>query len=385
MNTKKGNRNMTVKRRKDTVARVIDRLAAIKSNPKPKGPKGRRPQTRKNRSLNNESGFAKTSNFSVPAAYGSTTKVEKPNFGRARTIIKHSEYIGDIAGSIAFTVQMTIPCNPGVANSFPWLAQISNAYEKHCIKSLKYRFETEAPTSFTGSVFLSPEYNPQDPVPVNKMNTFQNENTVRTVPWRSVANTIPQKYLKVYNDYYIRAGTLAANIDLKTYDPLVLYVCTQGQAGSATVGEIWVDYEIELINPIGNIGAVGSGTYYATAALSSTTLAGGSSIGLMQVNQVVGNNLAFTIPNCVIGQEYMWTAYLRGTVLAEFNFGTLVGCNAVSSQVGAIDYNAASTEATTMQTVTATATTIGFTVNLGGTTMTAYKFAIAQMPSGMAF
>jgi hypothetical protein len=383
MKSKRGKQMMTVKRKTDAVARVIDRLAELKIN-KPRAPKGRRPKSRKQKTLNQESGFAQFSTTSAPSAYGSTTKIQKPNFGRARTIIKHSEYIGDVNGSVNFTVAMTLNCNPGLTNSFPWLAQIANAYEKFCIKGIQYRFNTEAPSTITGSIFLSPEYNPQDAAPVTKMETFQNENTAKTVPWRSVNCKIPTKYLRVYNDYFIRSGALAVNQDLKTYDPFVLYVCTQGQANTNMCGEIWVDYEIELINPIGNMN-FGSGSYYANASLSATVLSPGTAVGPIQitVGALSGGDATFLMSPLVVNQEYLVTTGTTGTVLTANVLSNVSGMTPVTTIINAIDSGALN--AVGFYSFTATATTANIVVALTATTVTKFRMAVSAMPIGTLF
>jgi hypothetical protein len=383
MKSKRGKQMMTVKRKTDAVARVIDRLAELKIN-KPRAPKGRRPKSRKQKTLNQESGFAQVSTTSAPSAYGSTTKIQKPNFGRARTIIKHSEYIGDVNGSVNFTVAMTLNCNPGLTNSFPWLAQIANAYEKFCIKGIQYRFNTEAPSTITGSIFLSPEYNPQDPAPVTKMETFQNENTAKTVPWRSVNCKIPTKYLRVYNDYFIRAGALAVNQDLKTYDPFVLYVCTQGQANTNMCGEIWVDYEIELINPIGNMN-FGSGSYYANASLTATLLSPGTAVGPIQitVGALSGGDATFLMSPLVVNQEYLVTTGTTGTGLTANVLSNVSGMTPVTTIINAIDSGALN--AVGFYSFTATATTANIVVALTATTVTKFRMAVSAMPIGTLF
>jgi hypothetical protein len=383
MKSKRGKQMMTVKRKTDAVARVIDRLAELKIN-KPRAPKGRRPKSRKQKTLNQESGFAQVSTTSAPSAYGSTTKIQKPNFGRARTIIKHSEYIGDVNGSVNFTVAMTLNCNPGLTNSFPWLAQIANAYQKFCIKGIQYRFNTEAPSTITGSIFLSPEYNPQDAAPVTKMETFQNENTAKTVPWRSVNCKIPTKYLRVYNDYFIRSGALAVNQDLKTYDPFVLYVCTQGQANTNMCGEIWVDYEIELINPIGNMN-FGSGSYYANASLSATVLSPGTAVGPIQitVGALSGGDATFLMSPLVVNQEYLVTTGTTGTVLTANVLSNVSGMTPVTTIINAIDSGALN--AVGFYSFTATATTANIVVALTATTVTKFRMAVSAMPIGTLF
>jgi hypothetical protein len=383
------NKKIIVKRR-NNIAKSNNNAVGnlLKALKKPMQMPKRNKPTRGFKSLAQESGFSKNIRMEAPVAFGSITKVTKPNFGRARTVIKHSEYIGDINGSANFTVQQTIAGNPGLPNSFPWLAQIANAYEKHKILRVSYRFETEAPTTYTGSVFLSPEFNPQDLAPLSKMETFQNEDTVRTVPWRGVCCQIPAKYLKVYNDYFVRSGPLAVNIDLKTYDPYILYVCTQGQANANLAGEIWVDYEVELINPIGNL-VYGGGSYYANsvANMSATVLSPPTTVvGPLQIiaGPITGGYATFTISSTVIGQEYLITAWLYGgTVITVFSIGANTGGALNSDSVNCI--NAAATSASAYATIIATATSINFKVEIAATTVAIFGLAATVLPTGSGF
>jgi hypothetical protein len=382
------NKKIIVKRR-NNIAKSNNNAVGnlLKALKKPMQMPKRNKPTRGFKPLNQESGFSKNMRMEAPVAFGSITKVTKPNFGRARTIIKHSEYIGDINGSANFTVQQTIAGNPGLPNSFPWLSQIANAYEKHKILRVSYRFETEAPTTYTGSVFLSPEFNPQDLAPLSKMETFQNEDTVRTVPWRGVCCQIPSKYLKVYNDYFVRAGPLAVNIDLKTYDPYILYVCTQGQANANLAGEIWVDYEIELINPIGNL-VYGGGSYYANLItnMSATILSPPTTnVGLLQIVQGAnyGAEATFIVSPTVVGQEYLFTEWIAGTVISNNNLLALTGGAFRNYSNNTI--NTAATQSTAYGTIVATLTSITIQVAITATTVTTFELAVTVLPIGSGF
>jgi len=305
-------------------------------------------------------GYALQSQVAAPVAFGSTTKVSKAAFGGGRTVIKHSEYVGDIVGSVGFVTQLSMNLNPGIQTSFPWLSQIANAYEKFSVKQIQYRYSSESPSTSTGAVFLSPEYNPQDPPPTSKLETFQNEDTVRTVPWTNVVCKIPTKYLKVYNDYFIRLGAIP-NSDLKTYDPIVMYVCTQGQANTALLGEIWVDYQIELINPQGNLNPIG-GTAIC-APIGATTIFGNINnqpvfTGYLSIRTNTNANNLVLSP-CIVGSEYQVTVLLVATSPAAINNAGIAGASTVSVFNGLIFSTTLSVNILTFI-ATATSVTIGY-------------------------
>jgi hypothetical protein len=378
------NKKIIVKRR-NNIAKSNNNAVGnlLKALKKPMQMPKRNKPSRGFKSLKQESGFSENLRMEAPVAFGSMTKVSKPNLGRARTIVKHSEYIADINGSAAFTIQQTIFGNPGLLASFPWLSQIASAYEKYRILKIRYRFETEAPTTYTGSIFLSPEFNPQDAAPLNKLQTFQNEDTVRTVPWRGICCVIPAKYLKVYNDYFVRSAALAVNQDLKTYDPFVLYVCSQGQANGNLAGEIWVDYEIELLNPIGNAAGgslLGFDALGVTSAgLTNTHIFTGlvnyssSIIGITPTTNVM------TLYPLTIGNEYLVFMQCSGngsSAIPTVNSGgTAITAN----------FEGAGTPLLVYLTFTATAITAVITWVCIGTNWTQTIVTVSPIPSGSGF
>jgi hypothetical protein len=49
---------------------------------------------------------------------------------------------------------------------------------------------------------------------------------------------------------YVRSGPVPAGSDPKTYDAGTIYFSTDGFGGSGTIGELHVEYTVDLINPI---------------------------------------------------------------------------------------------------------------------------------------
>jgi hypothetical protein len=214
--------------------------------------KSRRNRTRQNRNTE----------YSAPVSTAKIQRTTKPMFNRgANTIIKHREYLYDVNQTDGFAV-IRIPINPGISSTFPWLSQIAPAYEKYRFKSLRFMYEVLSATTSTGKIFFVPCFNPQDPPPLSKLEALTYEEAVGSQPWVSFVCDIKQKYLKTYNEYFIRQTNLQANQDLKTFDPLVLYLCTDGPSALSTVGEVYIEYEIELINPIGVTEEIGSNQLY---------------------------------------------------------------------------------------------------------------------------
>jgi hypothetical protein len=200
-------------------------------------------------------------------------------------MIRHREYVQDISGSVAFTaVQLAI--NPGL--TLPWLSTIAPRWESYRFEKLRICYETEAPTSALGTVLLSVDYDASDAAPTSKQQAMAYRSSVRSPPWSNCCHDSLREDLSKKAPYYIRAGALAANQDVKLYDTANLWVCTQGQADTTTVGELYIEYDVLLMTPqLGDV-AVGTAIYGEWSAAVSTNAApfGNVMLGNLQATLV---------------------------------------------------------------------------------------------------
>jgi hypothetical protein len=189
----------------------------------------------------------------APVASGRALATTKPEFSTSNenTLVCHSEYITDILQQENFTVT-EFSINPGLISSFTWLSSVAPNYERYRFRKLRFRYEVLSSTNTTGKVFFVPNFNVQDPPPENKAEALSYEYAVGSQPWIQFGVNIPKRYLETYNEYFVRTGMLPTSADIKTYDVLNLYICTEGStSNNLTIGEFWIDYEIELVNPVG--------------------------------------------------------------------------------------------------------------------------------------
>jgi hypothetical protein len=369
------NNKVTVKRRnnnknkKNNNSRGAGNVTAqlLKALLKPKQQNKKRSKPRNSNKGKDTGGYANIDRISAPTAFGQRMQMVKPKFSGGRTIIKHSEYIQDINGTTgAFAIQASIPCNPGLVGSFPWLSQIAGAYQKYIIKNLEFRFETSSSANQTGDLMLSPVFNEQDGAPDTKADCLQNECTTKCVPWMSLGCRIPTKYLKVYNEYYIRTTTIN---DVKTYDPFILYVGCQANTVTTSIGELYVDYEIELINPIGNQLAIGGELIGGAALAAAHVFNNGTVYGPLTIGGVFSGNNQISFSPLVIGQEYQCVITIDGASLLTLSEGSAIGLT-LSSAAAVSTVNAAATQMSAVYTWIATAVTGYITVTTTGTTFT---------------
>jgi hypothetical protein len=182
-------------------------------------------------------------------------------------VIRYKEYVQDIAGSVAFSAS-SFAVQPGLSALFAWLAGQAVSYQEYRFRKLAFRFETEKASSSSGKVMLAFLPDAADATPVNKQEMLENQYKVANAIWAPCSFSVPVSE-SLGARRYIRSGTLAANLDIKTYDLGKLVVATQGCADTTAVGELYVEYEIELITPVVNIAA-------QAAANSLRVVAGGT-------------------------------------------------------------------------------------------------------------
>lgn len=200
----------------------------------------------------------------------SDTYASEPRFSSAgdetgALTISHREYITDIYGNsldggvpIPF-VNKSFEINPGIEASFPWLSQVAQNFEEYSIKQLVYTYKStiqdvNSANGQVGSVVTATQYNPSRPDFTNKMvmmeyahahTTKAVDTNIHGVEADPAKNSGPE-------GKYVRAGDVPINEDIKTYDlgKFQLAVCgTPTVLADLPIGELWVDYTIELRKP----------------------------------------------------------------------------------------------------------------------------------------
>jgi hypothetical protein len=156
--------------------------------------------------------------------------------------IQHREYLGELSGSTTFDVS-SYEINPGLSTAFPWLSSIAPSFEKYKVTRMSYEYVNIAATSERGRVTMAFDYDVLDENPTSKVELFQYAGASEGAVWSSLnlpVKNIPEKFTRV--------GTVSTS-DKKTYDAGKLLVGVSNTASTAIVGEIFVNYIIELNTP----------------------------------------------------------------------------------------------------------------------------------------
>jgi len=177
------------------------------------------------------------------------------NRNTASKTVTKDEYIGDVAGTTAFTVTQ-FAVNPGQAATFPWLAIEAKQWEKYEFEKLEFYLKPEV-TQYTnnansGKVILSFDADASDPPPLNKQEAEDVMPMADGMSYQTVNLNIPKFILQSHHDaFYVRPGNLPGGADIKTYDLGNLFVSTIGQGGAVpNMMELRVRYTCRLMIPI---------------------------------------------------------------------------------------------------------------------------------------
>lgn len=175
--------------------------------------------------------------------------------------VVHREFIKDLVvpgDPTAFT-NVDYLINPANANLFPWLARMAKQYSQYKIHGMVFSFKSMsseyANAGPLGTVVMATNYNAVDRPYINKLEMENSEFAVSTKPSQSLIHAIEcdpsvtgLSVLYVRDPVYDTTDTS----DRRFYDYGRFQVATTGLQGvaAATLGELWVSYDIEFMKPV---------------------------------------------------------------------------------------------------------------------------------------
>lgn len=179
---------------------------------------------------------------------------EYASFSDSKTSVRlrHREYLQDVfVGTTGVFSNTSFAINPGLSNTFPFLAQIASNFEEYHMHGLVFEFvSTTSPynsTSAMGSVVLAMEYNANAPPYTSKPQMENSDFAVSARPDKSMIYGV-ECANNATNNYYIRTGS--TSLPLTTTDLGLFNVATLTPlATGVNLGELWVSYDVELFRP----------------------------------------------------------------------------------------------------------------------------------------
>jgi len=248
--------------------------------------------------------------------------------------IKHREFIQDLNSSTLFSLQ-SFPVNPGQYKTFPWLSTIATAFEQYTFEGLLFVFRSTSADALNstntalGTVIMAADYNSASPNFISKIQMEQSQWCVSAKPSESQVAPIecaPQ--LNSVSTLYVRNGGLPEGTDIRLYDLCKMEIATVGSQAAATIGELWVTYDVILSKPVLNYGApsaVYSAHYRHTGAAPASPL--GTARTLMYDNMgLTISDTSITIPSYVQGKFSLDFSWIGGAAATAISAVTLTNC-----------------------------------------------------------
>lgn len=191
--------------------------------------------------------------------HGNVPQIRNSSTG---TIIRHAEYICDIssgAGNPTAFNNQAFALNPGHGSTFPWLHEIANNFEEYEFRGLVFEYKTMSVDAIAsssvnvGSVIMATDYNVNH-APFTSKQQMENyefctsgkpsQTTMHMVETARSQTPLTRLYVRNENP------TSFTGQDLRLYDLGLFQIATQGlPAAAASIGELWVTYEVEFFKP----------------------------------------------------------------------------------------------------------------------------------------
>lgn len=201
-----------------------------------------------------------------------------------RVILRHREFLQDVITGPAGSFKVnSYKINPGLETSFPWLAQVAQAFGQYKMRGMIFEFKSMSAEALNstntalGTVVLCTEYNADLPNFTDKQQMENHQYSVSARQSSSVLHPIEcARDASVMQQLYIRTGSVPEGTDSRLYDFGNFQIATVGQqASNVNIGELWVTYEIELLKPqINEVGSVQNADFYrqnTSGGITTTT------------------------------------------------------------------------------------------------------------------
>lgn len=160
--------------------------------------------------------------------------------------VRHREFVGNINGSVDYTVVGDYDMNPGNSRLLPWLSTQAVSWEKYVFHSVTFEYITRCSTTTAGSVLMLPVYDSKEKTPTDEAAATTFANAVEDAPWKDIDCRLDSR--KISKTLYVRNSITAG--DIRTSDIARFIIATVGMADTAAVGKLWVSYDVSLSAPV---------------------------------------------------------------------------------------------------------------------------------------
>jgi len=169
-------------------------------------------------------------------------------------IVKNFELSKRLTSSEASASKFYININPGDLSVFPWLGIISKGFEKFRIHKLKVHYVHTCPATEKGQYCMYFDYDSRD-LPVTNMSiALQNYDRIDGASYVDKILTY-KKSLESLKSYYIQKVVTPSESWIVDETPAKLNILTADGVNGELIGNVFLDYEIELMAPSIDVGS----------------------------------------------------------------------------------------------------------------------------------
>lgn len=299
--------------------------------------------------------------------------------------IVHREQVRKLTtpASATFTILATIALNPGMAASFPWLANEAAGWESYRFNRLRYLWVPSSSTAVPGDIILAPDYDAADAAPASEIFMSSYTNAQEANVWaRFAADLDPTLMHTLAQRKFVRVGTLGADQDIKTYDSGNFFVASEGM-DAAISGKLWVEYDVTLFNPqVPPGGFQAEGTLTGLTGMAAATPFGSAPVVTGPII-ISAASAVLTLGNVLPGQEVSVACEMTGTVVTGLSLTATSGCTVRSTLFE--NFPAAATSGCSWKTFTVTAVNPTVTWTVTATTVTSSAVIVTVLAPIPAF
>jgi len=169
-------------------------------------------------------------------------------------IVKNFELSKRLTSSAASTSKFYINLNPGDLSVFPWLAIIAKGFEKFRIHKLKVHYVHTCPATEKGQYCMYFDYDSRDSAVTDMSIALQNYDRIDGASYVDKILTY-KKSLESLKSYYIQKVVTPSESWIVDETPAKLNILTADGVNNELIGNVFLDYEIELMAPSIDVGS----------------------------------------------------------------------------------------------------------------------------------
>lgn len=223
------------------------RTCTYRNLPPPQDENIHKMASRRINNKNNTQGKARAPKARAPPMVGVAKRMTRVVVGKPGTPFQGKERLAavqSVSGPDGGITQFY--WNPGMAATFSLGHQIARSYEKYSVRdrgnSLTY--VTSSPTTTGGRIYMYANYDPSDQIPTTEDEFADRTDSVSSCLWENLTLHLKGSEMTPGGPKPVRVGNSAQ--DKNITDGCVIVIGVFGNTGSATVGNVFVNYNADL-------------------------------------------------------------------------------------------------------------------------------------------